>query len=297
MHADELEVDASLVCRLLEAQLPEWADLPVERVRSDGTDNAIFRLGEDMAVRLPRYPGAAAQSEKEARWLPRLAPRLPLDVPVPLAAGVPGEGYPWPWLVARWLPGEVATAAPVADYLEAAVELAGFVAALRALDPAGGPGPGGHNFGRGAPLATRDEEVQGALARLHGDVDVAAAAKAWQRSLEADAWDAPPVWIHGDLHGGNLLVAGGRLSGVVDFGGLGVGDPACDTMPAWTFFPAEAREVFRSELEVDDATWERGRGWVLSMGLMAVPYYRDTNPPLAANARRWIEEALSDRGR
>lgn len=290
MHADEIDVDASLVRRLLTAQLPRWADLPLARVASEGTDNAIYRLGEDMAVRLPRYPAAAAQVEKELRWLPRLAPHLPLAVPVPLAAGEPGEGYPWPWSVTRWLSGEDAHAAPVADVDEAAAALARFVVALRQIDPAGGPGPGEHNFGRGAPLETRDEDVLDALAQLDGVIDVAGARARWERALSAPAWDGPPAWIHGDLHGGNLLVEGGCLNAIVDFGGLAVGDPACDVMAAWTFLPPTARPSFRAALDVDDATWERGRGWALSMGLIALPYYRETNPPLAANAIRWIRE-------
>ncbi len=175
-----------------------------------------------------------------------------------------------------------------------AAALAQFVVALRGIDPGGGPEPGEHNFERGAPLATRDEEVRGALRRLEGDFDVVAAAAVWERALAAPAWDRLPVWIHGDLHGGNLLIDGGRLSAVIDFGGLGVGDPACDVMPAWTFLPAEARPTFRAALGVDDATWDRARGWALSMGLIALPYYKDTNPPLAANARRWIGETLRD---
>lgn len=294
MHAGERKVDAALVRRLLAAQLPQWSGLALTRVHSDGTDNVIYRLGEDMAVRVPRYGAAAAQAEKEAEWLPRLAPHLPLDVPVPLALGLPGEGFPWQWSVCRWVPGEPATDGRIADPHDAAVRLARFVAAIQRIDPAGGPPPGAHNFGRGEPLAHRDDEVRTALEQLHGSVDVAAAAAVWEAALAAPVWDRPSVWIHGDLHGGNLLAAGGRLSGVVDFGGLGVGDPACDAMVAWTFLPRSARRVFRSELDVDDATWERARGWALSMGLIALPYYRTTNPALARSARRWIEEALGD---
>lgn len=297
MHADEIDVGPSLARRLLNAQFPQWAELPLARVASDGTDNAIYRLGDDMALRMPRYPSAAAQAAKEARWLPRLAPHLPLDVPVPLALGEPSDGYPWQWSVVRWLPGERASEAALDDAQEAAVLLAGFVAALRRLDTTGGPAPGEHNFGRGAPLAARDEWVRAALAQLDDVVDVAAAGAAWERALAAPPWERAGVWLHGDLHGGNMIVRGGRLSGVIDFGGLGVGDPACDVMPAWTFLPRKARSPFRAELGVDDDTWERARGWVLSMGLIALPYYRETNPPLAQNARRWIDDVLSDRDR
>ena len=293
MHADEVDVDAALVRRLLDAQIPEWAELPLSRAASSGTDNAIYRLGDEMAVRLPRHPGAVASIEKEACWLPRLASRLPLAVPETLVLGAPDDDYPWPWVVTRWVPGE--TGVEVADPAAAAVALAAFVGVLQKLDPAGGPVPGDHNFGRGAPLATRDGYFRAALAQMEDAVETDAVAAVWERALAAPVWDGPPVWIHGDLHGGNILVNGGRVAGVIDFGGLGVGDPACDLMPAWTFLTPEAREVFRTDLEVDDATWERGRGWVVSMGVIAFPYYRETNPPLAAMARRWIKETVDDR--
>lgn len=296
MHADERDVDAPLARRLLIAQFPQWADLPLVRVASDGTDNAIYRLGDDMAMRMPRYPSAAAQATKESHWLPRLAPHLPLDVPLPLGLGEPDDVYPWPWSVVRWLPGEPASLVEV-DALDAALRLARFVGAVQAVDAAGGPEPGEHNFGRGAGLATRDGWVRDALAQLDGMIDVAAARDAWEQALAAPAWERPPVWLHGDLHDGNMLAASGRLTAVIDFGCLGVGDPACDVMPAWTFLPADARPAFRAELGVDEATWERGRGWALSVGLIALPYYRDTNPPLAESARRWIDEVLADRDR
>lgn len=297
MHVDEVDVDEALVRRLLGEQLPQWAELPLERVPSDGTDNAIYRLGDDMAVRMPRYPSAAGQVTKEAQWVPRLAPHLPLDVPFPLALGEPGDGYPWRWSVVTWLPGERASFEALSDPGDAAARLAGFVRVLGGIDTGGGPPPGDHNFGRGAPLATRDGYVRDALAQLGSDLDVGAAQAAWERALSAPEYSAPGVWIHGDLHGGNLLTNGGRLTGVIDFGGLGVGDPACDVMPAWTFFRGPARATFRERLAVDDATWERGRGWALSMGLIALPYYRDTNPSLARTARRWVEEVLTDRDR
>lgn len=294
MHPDERDVDAPLVRRLVAAQFPQWAGLDLERVQSDGTDNAIYRLGAAMAVRMPRYPSAAAQAEKEAEWVARLAPHLPLDVPVPLALGRPAAGYPWRWSVCRWVTGERGMAD---DQRDAAAQLAGFVRALQRIDPSGGPAPGDHNFGRGSHLATRDEWVRDALTRVVDEVDVASATAVWEQALAAPVWDRTPVWVHGDLHGGNILVRDGRLAGVIDFGGLGVGDPAVDVMPAWTFFTADGRKAFRAELEVDDATWDRGRGWALSMGLIALPYYRVTNPVLAASARRWIEETLTDRDR
>lgn len=294
MHPDERPVDEALVRRLLQQQFPQWAELSLERVRSTGTDNAIYRLGDELAVRLPRYPAAAAHAEKEARWLPRLAAHLPLDVPVPLGLGRPAGDYPWSWSVCRWLPGESASV-DVVDPRDAANALAGFLRALQAIDPAGGPPPGEHNFGRGVPLAQRHEYVRAALSELDGVIDTKAPSAAWDEALAAPEWDRPTVWIHGDLHGGNMLANGGRLSGIIDFGGLAVGDPACDAMVAFTFLPREARAAFRRELQVDDATWARARGWALSMGLIALPYYRETNPQLAADARRWIGAVLDDR--
>ena len=293
MHADEVDVDVDLVRRLIAAEFPHWAALPVQRVPSAGTDNAIFRLGDELVARLPRTPSRTAPLDKEHRWLPRLDP-LPLAVPVPLAKGVPAEGYPWEWSVYRWLDGEEATVERITDLGGAAIALAEFVGALQRVDPTGGPPPGAHNFFRGVPLAARDAETRDAIAALHGHVDVEAATAAWEAALDAPPWSGRPVWIHGDLAAGNLLVAEGRLVAVIDFGCLGVGDPACDLMVAWTFLSAETRDAFRSALSVDDTTWARGRGWALSTALIAVPYYLSTNPVLVAAARRTIAEVLAD---
>jgi aminoglycoside phosphotransferase (APT) family kinase protein len=294
MHADEADIDVSLVSRLVSTQFPQWADLPIEPVHSAGTDNALYRLGDDMSVRLPRIPGATGQADKEHRWLPKLAPLLPLSIPVPLAKGTPGEGYPWHWSVYRWLDGENATIERIADPRQAAAELARFVAALWRIDPTGGPPPGSHNSNRGVPLATRDASTRAAIASLEGTLDGDAVTAAWEAALQAPAWHGPPVWIHGDLQSGNLLAQRGRLSAVIDFGCLGVGDPACDLIVAWNLLPAETRDVFRAALGVDDATWARGRGWALSVGLIALPYYHSTNPVLAGISRYTIDEVLAD---
>jgi aminoglycoside phosphotransferase (APT) family kinase protein len=297
MHADEVETSVSLVRRLLAAQFPDWADLPIEPVTSAGTDNAIYRLGDDMVVRLPRVQRAAgARVDKEHEWLPRLAPHLPLAVPVPLAKGMPAEGYPWRWSVSRWIEGEPATIERIADPRQAATDLAQFLAALQRIDSVGGPPPGAHNFFRGVPLATRDAYTRTAIARLKGTLDTDAATAAWEEALKTAAWDRPPVWIHGDLIAANLLAEGGRLKAVIDFGGLGVGDPACDLMAAWTLFSGESRTMFRAALSVDDATWARGRGWALSWALIFIPYYLDTNSVGVSAARHTIDEVLADSG-
>jgi aminoglycoside phosphotransferase (APT) family kinase protein len=294
MHADEVDTDVSLVDRLVTAQFPQWADLPIEPVRSAGTDNAIYRLGNDMALRLPRIQRATGHLDKERQWLPRLAPLLPLAVPVPLAKGIPAEDYPWDWSVYRWLEGETATIEGITDLAQAAADLAQFVAALQRVDPTDGPPPGEHNSFRGVPLATRDAPTRTAIASLYSAIDVGAVTAAWEAALRAPEWQRPPVWIHGDLSSGNLLVEQGRLSAVIDFGCLGVGDPACDLMVAWTLLSAEARVVLRAALSVDDATWARGRGWALSWALIALPYYLETNPVIVRDARRTIAEVLAD---
>jgi aminoglycoside phosphotransferase (APT) family kinase protein len=293
MHDDEIDTDVSLVRRLLAAQFPAWADLPLDPFESAGTDNAIYRLGGDMAVRLPLH-SALERVEKEQRWLPVLAPHLPLAVPLPLAKGKPGAGYPWAWSIYRWLEGENATIERISDPPHAAVELAGFLTALQEIDSRGGPSPGPHNAFRGAPLASRDAETRAAIIALDGLIDGDTALAAWEAALQAPPWSRPPVWIHGDLQSGNLLAQGGRISAAIDFGCLGVGDPACDLQVAWNLFAPETRSLFRAHLKVDDAAWARGRGWALSVGLIALPYYQRSNPVLAGISRHAIQEVLAD---
>lgn len=295
MHADEIITTVGLVQRLVATQFPEWSDRSIAPVPSAGTDNALYRLGDELVVRLPRVAWARGQVEKEQRWLPKLALFLPLAVPEPIAQGTPGEGYPWPWSVYRWLEGENAASAPIADARATALVLARFIMALQRIDPTGGPPPGEHNSARGEPLANRDARTRIAIAALgetlaHSNT----VTDAWETALAAPAWPGPPVWIHGDLQAGNLLMTQGRLSAVIDFGCLGVGDPACDLMTAWLFLSAAVRDEFRTALAVDDATWTRARGWALSVGLIALPYYRDTNPVLAGIARRAVNEAVDD---
>ena len=284
--------------RLLASQFPDWAELPLERIEPTGTDNAIYRLGDDVVVRLPRVARTVATLEKERAWLPRLAPHLPLAVPVPLAEGKAAEGYPWVWSVYRWLEGNDATVEPIGDLDRAAIDLARFIAALHAIDPTGGPRPGEHNFFRGEALPARDAAVRSSIAALHDEIDVDAVTSAWEGAPRAPVWQRSPVWIHGDLDARNVLVEDGRLSAVIDWGSLGVGDPACDVMVAWKLLSADTRSTFRETLLVDDATWTRGHGWALSQALNALSYYTlETNAVLVREARRWLIQVLADHPR
>lgn len=267
---------------LIGAQFPEWAELPVRRYDSVGSDNWMFRLGEALVVRLPRRPSAAPRIAKEAEWVPQLAPALPLAVPAPIAVGAPTDAFPWPWAVQEWLVGEDLGECELAHPHDAAERLAGFLRALQNID-AKGPVHGDHNFYRGCPLAERNEVTVDCIAQMSSVIDTGAALALWQRALEAPTWTAPWTWVHGDISVRNLLASGGRLSAVIDFGGLGLGDPACDLMPAWTVFDAAARETFRSALSPDEAMWIRGQAWAMSVAAVAWPYYRESQPRFAAN--------------
>ncbi|MER5208416.1 aminoglycoside phosphotransferase family protein [Streptomyces sp. NPDC002825] len=287
-------IGVALVERLIAAQFPDWADLPVREVDSAGTDNAMFRLGDEFAVRLPKADWAAGQAEKEQRWLPHLAPHLTLPVPVPVGRGVPGEGYGQPWSVFAWLDGDDAYNAPITDLAHAAVELGRFGRSLRAFDATGGPA----SF-RGGPVTDwEDGAMVPAIRALGADgtLDADAVGAAWESVLRLPAWQGDPVWIHGDLLPGNLLTRDGRLHAVIDFGGLGTGDPAADMMAGWSLLTPETRPLFREAAGVDDATWARGRGWALCWGVVTENYYRGKNPVLATVAHRTWTQALPEYG-
>jgi aminoglycoside phosphotransferase (APT) family kinase protein len=292
---EKAAITAELVSRLVAAQFPHWAGLPVTRVELDGWDNTTFRLGEDLAVRLPSADAYVEQVDKEHRWLPVLAPRLPLPIPRPLAKGVPGSGFPRPWSVYRWLPGEHATMDRIVDLPRFATDMADFLAALYTLDPAGGPEPGQHNFFRGGALTTYDRETRETISALRAEIDTEAATDVWEAALAA-AWQGPPVWIHGDVAASNLLVVDGRLSAVVDFGCSAVGDPACDLTVAWTFFFGDSREAFRDRLPLDEGTWARGRGWALWKALITLRKALEAGDAEIDPASRRFGWRLSSRG-
>jgi aminoglycoside phosphotransferase (APT) family kinase protein len=290
LHADEVDVPVTLVRALVDRQFPEWAGLSLRPVAAFGTDHRLFRLGADLLVRLPVYAGSADQAVSDATWLPTLAPHLPVEVPVPVATGEPGAGYPFPWSVVPWLPGETVGDTDV-DRVRLAEDLADFVAALQAVDAAGGPPKSGG--GRGVPLdpAWQVDEQIDQLADL---VDADKAKRVWRAALDAGPWPHEPRWIHGDLLEGNLLVREGRLSAVIDWGALGVADPAPDVVPAWTLFTGEARQRYRDRLSIDDATWARARAWAMLPALSGIRYYETSVPAFAERSRRHLESVLAD---
>lgn len=288
MHEDELELDDALVRRLLVEQFPDWAGLALRRIEPSGTVNAIFRLGDELSVRLPRRQGPTGPGSVELDWLAKLAPLLPVDVPVPVAQGRPSDGYPWFWEVHTWLDGETMPVEAI-DEIQAARDLAALVAALQRVDPAGAPP------GRGIPLAERAEQMTLWFDRFEGDPR---ARGEWECIVATTPpWDGPPVWHHGDLDCRNWLVRDRLISGVIDWGAMGVGDPACDVMVAWKLHSAAARDAFRETLPTDDATWERARGWAVSQAVAALAYYTpESNPSLYREAETWLSLALSERG-
>ena len=297
MDTDQPHIDVVLVRHLVATQFPHWADLSVTPVENGGWCNQAFHLGEQMLVRLPRHRAYAEQIPKEYQWLPRLAPLLPLPIPEPLAIGEPALAYPWRWSIYRWIEGAPALPERIANILPAfAADLGAFLAVMQSLDTMSGPTPGPHNFYRGGLLATYDSQTREAIAALEGKVDTNAVVEVWEAALTA-TWADAPVWIHGDVSVGNLLVRNGRLRAVIDFGNMAVGDPACDLAMAWTVFDGESRECFRAKLPLDKGTWARGRGWVLWKALIVAAGLTSSNA--FADSRPWsiIEEVLADHRR
>jgi aminoglycoside phosphotransferase (APT) family kinase protein len=266
---ERVKIDEATVAALIADQFPQWADLPIARVKPGGWDNRTFRLGETLLVRMPAAAHYIAQVEKEQRWLPRLAAALPLPIPAPVAVGAPDHGYPFPWSICAWIDGETVAAAGDLDHALLARDLAGFLLALHAIDATDGPAAGPHNFHRGGDLAVYDSQTRSAAQTLGDQIDSAAALALWDAALAA-RWTRPPVWIHGDVAPGNLLVREGRLAAVIDFGTCGVGDPACDLAFAWTFLDNGGRQIFRERLGLDEACWLRGEAWALWKALIVV---------------------------
>jgi aminoglycoside phosphotransferase (APT) family kinase protein len=286
---------------LLHEQFPHWASEPLDpHPLGAGSDHVLNRLGDDLVLRFPLRRSAADRLQFERMWLRHVASVLPVRVPTPLAHGGPGYGYPFPWSVGRFLPGEDATTATITDHHAFARDLAAAVQALRTLPTRDDVVPEALRSPRGVPTAARDDEVRAALADLRADplpgIDLDAATRVWEDALAAPVHEGPPVWLHGDLLPGNLLVLDGRLLAVIDFGLLGVGDPAADLLPAWAALPASARATYRDALAPDEAAWRRGRGAAVAFGLVALPYHRTRTPGLARVAHRTITEVVAEIG-
>ena len=283
MDDSEIATDVSLVDELVRTQFPHWHGLPIAPAGSGGTSNAMYRLGDELAVRLPRREWAKDEAAKEAAVVPLVAPHLPVAVPEPLALGEPTEDYPYQWSVVRWLDGVTAPAEAVDE--DTPIRLAKLIHALHGIDATGRPWT--THRGR-LDASNHDDPVRGCITALGGDPRLTAI---WQEALDAPRWDQPGRWLHADLHEGNLLFTGGELTGVIDWGSAGVGDPAANLMTAWLYLDERGRRVFQREMsEFDDAAWARARGWALHLAVIALPYYRETNKFLAGIASRTLDQ-------
>lgn len=288
MHEGEIDIDVALVKRLLTQQFPHLAENSITIVRSTGTVNAIYRIGDKFCIRLPRRETWADSIDNEWTWLPKLAPHISLNIPKPFARGMPTNWYPHPWAIYHWIEGSPYQDDLISDEYQVAYDLVNFILELRSIDMLGAP------RGGRCPLVELDTATRSAIESARGVIDTEAVSPAWTRSLESPPWDGKPVWIHGDLLKSNLLIQGGRLYAVIDFGGVGIGDPAADVVPAWSVLNKVGRETFRQALDVDDDTWSRARGYALHQALMIIPYYTETNPEFVIVAKRTVEEILTD---
>ncbi|WP_292794287.1 aminoglycoside phosphotransferase family protein [Microbacterium sp. UBA6633] len=284
-----VDIDAAVVAELVEEQFPRWAHLPVRAVARQGWDNRTFRLGEDLSVRLPVAESYATAVQKESRALEFLAGRLPVAVPSVVALGEPGRGYPFPWSIRRWLDGDTVDRVAGLDRVRLAVDLGGLLRVLRSLPVHAGQAAGRHSFLRGSHPSVYSDDVHAALQRLDDTVDTENCRSVWLAATSS-VWESSPVWFHGDVAVGNLLVSDGSLSAMIDFGTCGVGDPACDLVMAWTYFEGDARDAFRDAVGLDDATWGRARGWALWKALVTLS---SGSGPGGDNSRRVLHEVLT----
>ena len=293
MHDNEHEINLELVQSLLKEQCPQWAKLELKPILSSGTDNALFRLGDEYVVRIPRIewsPGSVSSGiNKEYLWLPKLAQHLKIPVSAPVFKGQPNETYPWPWIITKWNEGHNPDFEKENEYEKLAIDLACFLNELHQLNLSK-PGPLSR---RGVPLKSQDKETTQALKALENELNTKPLAYLWEELSSTPSWSHQPVWIHGDLLPGNILIENNRLSAVIDFADVGIGDPACDLIVAWSLLNAHSRAIFRAHLtNIDEHTWKRGQGWALSIALIILPYYKNTNPVLTAVAKRIIDQLL-----
>jgi len=285
INKNKVKIDLPLVQRLVRKQFPQWANLTIKPVESSGWDNRTFHLGSDMIVRLPSNSVYASQVQKEQYWLPKLAPELPLAIPKPVAMGKPATEYPWHWSIYQWLDGQTVTASYISDINLFAQSLAKFLKALQQCDATGAPSAGPDNFYRGGDLSIYDADTRKALAQIDDKKLSDALRVIWEKALSS-SWQYAPVWIHGDIAVGNLLVNKGELVAVIDFGQLAIGDPACDLAMYWTFLSGLSGAMFRDSLDLDSDTWDRGRGWVLWKTLCA--------PIVGTDCNKILNEIIAD---
>lgn len=292
-NSNQIVIDETLAHRLVATQFPQWKNLPIRAIIPGGWDNRTFRLGDKMLIRMPSTAEYAAQVEKEQHWLPRLTTALPFAIPIPLAMGESTEDYHWKWSIYGWLEGETVATAREINLNALASDLAQFLTALHRIDSTGGPEAGEHSFYRGGALAIYDAQTRQAITALKSKLDADAVTEIWETALTT-TWNKSPVWIHGDISAGNLLVNNGALSAVIDFGQMAIGDPACDLAIAWTLFKDESRKVFRAKLDLDAGTWARGRAWTLWKSLIVAAGFTNPNNTEAAQSWRIIDDVLED---
>ncbi|OPA78738.1 acetyltransferase [Paenibacillus selenitireducens] len=286
-------INVDLVVKLINEQFPEWSDLDIRPVKVSGNDNRTFHLGEHMSVRLPSAASYVPQVEKEQIWLPILSEKLSLPIPTPLAKGNPSEEYPYPWSINKWLEGETLTHKIINDLNQFARDLGTFLVQLQSIDVSGGPLAGKHNFYRGGALAVYDEESRNAIENNRDTFNEHVLKEIWELAL-GSKWDSDPVWVHGDIAPGNLLVKDGKLCAVIDFGILGVGDPSCDAAMAWTFFDDNSRKIFKTVLNMDEETWNRARGWALWKALITYDGNKNTSKAMAEESYKIINIIVDD---
>jgi aminoglycoside phosphotransferase (APT) family kinase protein len=290
----QIDINTELVRQLVATQFPQWSKLEIRTVEFSGWDNRTFHLGESMLVRLPSAEGYIQQAEKEQRWLPILAKKLPLTIPTLLAKGNPDNIFPWKWGIYRWIEGETANVNLITNLPEFANSLAQFLRSLQQINTSGAPSAGQHSFFRGASLLLYDKETRVAIDKLKEEIDTHLAIRIWEDALTSK-WESSPVWFHGDVASDNLIVKDGQLSAVLDFGCCGVGDPSCDLAIAWTLLLGKSRKEFRTELNIDNGTWSRGSGWALWKALISIQESKRMNiKAKGQNARNTLNEIFND---
>ncbi len=282
-----------LVRRMITKQFPQWSHLTIRPVAEMGNDNRTFHLGDTMSVRLPSQKCYAAQAQKEQYFLPKLQKHLTMKIPTIVGEGEACDEFPYAWSIYAWIDGETAKRENIVDKVQFAKDLAEFLLAFQSIDCSCGPVAGEHNFYRGGDLAVYNQETREVIACLEGYFDSEQLLSLWEESLQSK-WDKPPVWVHGDLVATNMLVKDGKLHAIIDFGILGVGDPACDLSMYWTFFDKEEREVFKKTLALDEDTWIRARGWVLWKSLLLFREYLGNDERKEQEAKRIIMDILED---